>query len=100
MRCGQSTMSAKRIADIPTKHTHVQGCRFSDCGILAPQHDFTVVFMGQANAGFDNERTRYSSHPTKPAFSDNGLETECRQDVCTEDGAVSSSIQQQRCLDQ
>src|SRR5437899_4561663 len=89
----------KEIRDITTKHTHVEGCRFSDSRILAPQHDFAMVFMGQPNSGFDHDRPRYSSHPTELTLSDDRLQMKCLQDIGTEDGAVSASIHQQRRLD-
>src|SRR5262249_47876757 len=54
--------------------------------------------MSQPNPGCDNDRTRHSSHPTNLALSADGLETECLQDVGTEDRAVSTRIHQQRRL--
>src|SRR5881398_533727 len=88
----------KEIRDVTTQHTHVKGLHFCDRGKLAPKHHLAIVCTGQPKPGFDDDRTHHCPHPTRPVFSDDGLETECLEDIWTEYGAVGAGIQQQRRL--
>jgi hypothetical protein len=89
----------KEIRDVTAKHTHVEGFCCCDRGILAPKHDFTIVFTSQSNAISITVAGTTPPHSTKSALSNDGLKTEGLRNVYTQYGAVGTSIQQKRRLD-